>query len=173
MGLFELINLGGPINWILFGLLCVCLSHWIERCIYFFQTSEKSKKSFLKELEKKCSETKKMTQEDKRNFLEKHSARVYFEMNRGLWFMNFVGAIAPSIGLLGTVVGLISSFHNLSQGNTQMNIQDLSGGIWVAMLTTATGMVVSIPSLFFYRIFKRLIEKRMYKINLLIEENCR
>ena len=91
-------------------------------------------------------------------------------MNRGLWLLNFISAVAPSLGLLGTVNGLIGAFQELAGSGSQVNIQDLSGGIWEAMLTTAFGMVISIPSLFFYRTFKRIIEKRTMRLGLLVDE---
>ena len=97
---------------------------------------------------------------------------LYYEMNRGLWFLNFTSSVAPSLGLLGTVTGLIGAFSKLSQAGANVNIQDLSGGIWEAMLTTAFGMIISIPSLLCYRTFKRIIEKRLLAMSLYEEEDA-
>jgi len=171
MKLFEFINLGGPINWALFLMLCFCVCHCLERCIYFFQTFKHRKKGYLTRLEKKAEETKNLSRVERKKELSKEAALLHHEMNRGLWFINFISAVAPSIGLLGTVVGLISAFKGMANAGSQVNMQDLSGGIWVAMLTTAFGMMISIPSLFFYRTFKRIIEKRMMVISLFMEEN--
>ena len=95
---------------------------------------------------------------------------MYYEMNRGMWLINFISAVSPSLGLLGTVTGLISAFQGMNNAGGNLNIQDLSGGIWEAMLTTAFGMIISIPALFFYRTFKRIIEKRVMRMNLLVED---
>lgn len=118
----------------------------------------------------KAQEIKNLDLKSKKRELEKEETLLYYEMNRGLWFLNFISAISPSIGLLGTVVGLISSFQEMSKAGAQVNIQDLSGGIWVAMLTTVFGMMISIPALFFYRSFRRIIEKRTMQIELFIED---
>ena len=72
---------------------------------------------------------------------------------------------------MGTVTGLIGSFSKMAEVGAAVNIQDLSGGIWEAMLTTAFGMIISIPALLCYRMFKRIIEKRMMLIELYGEEH--
>lgn len=174
MKFFELVNLGGPINWFLFVMLCWCLLQCFEKCFYFHQTFQfkNNNKSYKARLENKFESIKFLSKEEIKKELEKESTLIYHEMNRGLWFLNFISAVAPSIGLLGTVVGLISAFQGMENAGAQVNMQDLSGGIWVAMLTTAFGMMISIPSLFFYRTFKRIIEKRMMNISLFISEKC-
>ena len=98
--------------------------------------------------------------------LEKTGGLLYHEMNRGMWFLNFTGSIAPSLGLLGTVTGLISAFGKMAEAGGNVNIQDLSAGIWEAMLTTAFGMTISIPALLCYRAYRRIIEKRMMALSM-------
>ena len=61
----------------------------------------------------------------------------------------------------------------MAEVGAAVNIQDLSGGIWEAMLTTAFGMIISIPALLCYRTFKRIIEKRMMFMQLYGEETDR
>ena len=90
-------------------------------------------------------------------------------MNRGLWFLNFISSVSPSLGLLGTVTGLIGAFSELANAGANVSVSDLSGGIWEAMLTTAFGMIISIPSLLCYRTFKRIIEKRLLAMSLFDE----
>lgn len=170
MALLNFINMGGPINWVLFAILCFCICQCIERSIYFIITSKNHKKSCMTRIKNKSQQIKNLDKKSKQRELEKESTLLYYEMNRGLWFLNFISAVSPSIGLLGTVVGLINSFQGMSKAGAQVNIQDLSSGIWVAMLTTAFGMIISIPALFFYRSFRRIIEKRTMAIGLFIED---
>ncbi len=66
--------------------------------------------------------------------------------------LNVFATIAPMLGLLGTVVGMIGAFEDLKAGKTEPS--DLAGGIGVAMLTTAGGLIVGIPSMFFYFLFR-------------------
>lgn len=170
MRLLKFVNMGGWINWILFGILCFCICQCIERCIYFLMTaSHRSKRGFMTRLEKEADEIKNLPPEEQQKEFEKQTTLLYYEMNRGLWFLNFITAVAPSIGLLGTVVGLIDAFQQMSNLGAQVSMQDLAGGIWVAMITTEFGMMISIPGLLFYRTFKRLIEKRMMTIGLFVE----
>ncbi|MBQ9494334.1 MAG: MotA/TolQ/ExbB proton channel family protein [Treponema sp.] len=170
MKLIEFINLGGPLNWLLSAILCFCFCQCLERGIYFFQTRKGSKGDVLKRLQTKALELATFPEVQQRKEMEKETALVYYEMNRGLWLLNFISAVSPSIGLLGTVTGLIGSFSKMAEVGAAVNIQDLSGGIWEAMLTTAFGLIISIPALLCYRTFRRIIEKRMMTISLYGEE---
>lgn len=170
MKLIQFINLGGPINWVLALLLCFCCCQCLERGIYFFQTRRGSKGDILLKLRERMNETESLDEKDKTEKFNTECSLLYYDMNRGLWFLNFISSVAPSLGLLGTVTGLIRAFSKLSQAGTNVNIQDLSGGIWEAMLTTAFGMIISIPSLLCYRTFKRIIEKRLLAMSLYNEE---
>lgn len=67
-----------------------------------------------------------------------------------------IGAIAPLLGLLGTVLGIISSFLAITDGAMQ-DPTLLAAGVSQALITTAAGMVVAIPALVAYRYFQRRI----------------
>ncbi|MCR5252903.1 MAG: MotA/TolQ/ExbB proton channel family protein [Treponema sp.] len=166
MKIIELINLGGPINWVLSFLLCFCICQCIERSLYFFQTRRGGTRDVVLRLKKNMSKKENLGEGQKIKAFHSECSILYYEMNRGLWFLNFIASVAPSLGLLGTVTGLIAAFSKLSQGGANVNIQDLSGGIWEAMLTTAFGMIISIPAMLCYRTFKRIIEKRLLAMSL-------
>ena len=61
-----------------------------------------------------------------------------------------MGNIAPLLGLLGTVVGMIKAFIAIEERGGRVNAAVLAGGIWEAMLTTALGLVVAIPLIIFH-----------------------
>lgn len=67
-------------------------------------------------------------------------------------YLNVFATLAPMLGLLGTVTGMIASFDQLAAGKSEP--QDLAGGIGEAMITTAGGLIVGIPAMFFYFFFK-------------------
>jgi biopolymer transport protein ExbB len=67
-------------------------------------------------------------------------------------YLNVFATIGPMLGLLGTVTGMIQSFDMLAAGRSEP--QDLAGGIGEAMTTTATGLFVGIPAMFFYFYFR-------------------
>ncbi|MFK5921691.1 MAG: MotA/TolQ/ExbB proton channel family protein [Verrucomicrobiota bacterium] len=76
------------------------------------------------------------------------------ELKQMVWvnYLNVFATLAPMIGLLGTVWGMIESFDQLASGNAEP--QDLAGGIKKAMGTTAGGLLVGIPAMFFYFYFR-------------------
>lgn len=79
-------------------------------------------------------------------------------------YLGDVGAIAPMLGLLGTTLGMITTFHEISgKGAAGSNQLGLAQGVSEALLCTASGLVIGIPSLIFYAIFRG-------KVNRLISE---
>ena len=61
-------------------------------------------------------------------------------------FLELVAMVAPLLGLLGTVLGMIQSFQDLASAEGAANASVLAGGIWEALMTTAAGLVVAIPA---------------------------
>ncbi|MBD3633916.1 MAG: MotA/TolQ/ExbB proton channel family protein [Methylophaga sp.] len=79
-------------------------------------------------------------------------------MERNLNTLGTIAAISPLIGLLGTVVGMIKVFAVITAEGVG-NPETLAGGISEALITTAAGLVVAIPSLIFYRYYRGKINK--------------
>ncbi|WP_026470595.1 MotA/TolQ/ExbB proton channel family protein [Alkanindiges illinoisensis] len=77
-------------------------------------------------------------------------------LEKNLNFLGTIGAIAPLLGLLGTVIGIIESFMAVNAGGVTDPAM-LAAGISQALITTAAGMVVAIPALIAYRYFQRKI----------------
>lgn len=67
-------------------------------------------------------------------------------------YLNIFATLAPMVGLLGTVWGMIEAFDKLA--TTSGDPSELAGGIKIAMVTTAGGLIVGIPSMFFYFFFR-------------------
>jgi biopolymer transport protein ExbB len=68
------------------------------------------------------------------------------EARSGLRVLELIALIAPLLGLLGTVLGMIDAFRELQAAGGAADPSDLAGGIWEALLTTAAGMAVAIPA---------------------------
>ncbi len=68
------------------------------------------------------------------------------EARQGLRALELIATIAPLLGLLGTVLGMIAAFRTLQDSGAQADPSALAGGIWEALLTTAAGMAVAIPA---------------------------
>ncbi|NGP51876.1 MotA/TolQ/ExbB proton channel family protein [Thioalkalivibrio sp. XN8] len=75
----------------------------------------------------------------------RYGSGALFELRRGLRPLEVIGSLAPLLGLLGTVLGMIEAFRQLEAAGNQVNPAILSGGIWEALLTTAVGLTVAIP----------------------------
>ena len=67
-------------------------------------------------------------------------------LRSGLRPLALIANISPLIGLLGTVLGMINAFQALQDAGNKVDPSILSGGIWVALLTTAAGLIVAIPA---------------------------
>jgi len=68
------------------------------------------------------------------------------ELRTGLRPLDLIVTIAPLLGLLGTVLGMIAAFQALQEAGAHADPAALAGGIWEALLTTAAGMAVAIPA---------------------------
>jgi len=68
-------------------------------------------------------------------------------LSRYLQVLATIGNIAPLLGLLGTVLGMIKAFMVIQQMGGKVNAAVLAGGIWEAMLTTALGLAVALPTM--------------------------
>ena len=78
--------------------------------------------------------------------------------------LEMVANIAPLLGLLGTVLGMVKAFATLQQAGTQVDPSLLAGGIWEALLTTIAGLSVAIPALAAHYILDGSIEKFRHKV---------
>ncbi len=87
-------------------------------------------------------------------------------LEKHLSFLATIAHISPLLGLLGTVLGLVRCFYTIEIKLSNIgfiNPQDLAGGIWEALLTTAAGLIVAIPSYVAYNYF-------VYRVNFLTSE---
>lgn len=86
------------------------------------------------------------------------------ESQVGFWinFLSLVSAISPMVGLLGTVSGMIGAFQKIAGGGMGKP-ELLAGNIGEALVTTATGLVIAIPALFFYFLFRSMLNRILTK----------
>ncbi len=95
--------------------------------------------------------------------IEEAGRQVVHELERFLNSLGTIASITPLLGLLGTVVGMIKVFAAIMlHGVGDPGI--LAGGISEALLTTAAGLTVAIPSLIFHRYFERLVDEYVLKM---------
>lgn len=89
--------------------------------------------------------------------IEEVGGHVTHELGRYLNALGTIAAVTPLLGLLGTVIGMISVFTNITTVGVG-NPAQLAGGISQALITTAGGLMVAIPSLMFHRYFRAKVD---------------
>jgi biopolymer transport protein ExbB len=87
-------------------------------------------------------------------------------MERGLGLLDVVVTASPLLGLLGTVNGIIQSFNIFSAAQGLPSAAALGQGIAEALITTAAGLIIAIPSLFIIHWLNSVIERRVQQMNL-------
>ena len=99
--------------------------------------------------------------------MENRASIAIHQLEKHINMLGTIGAIAPLLGLLGTVLGIISSFLAITEGAMQDPTM-LAAGVSQALITTAGGMLVAIPAVMAYRIFQR----RIIDINAAFEQEA-
>jgi biopolymer transport protein ExbB len=85
-------------------------------------------------------------------------------LEKGLPMLATISGGAPMLGFLGTVIGMIQAFYNMSQAGSNVDITLLSGGIYTAMVTTVAGLSVGILAYFGYNYLTARIDDIVYKM---------
>ena len=90
-------------------------------------------------------------------------------VERGFRLFDSIAQIAPLLGLFGTVVGMIDAFRALQTAGSAVGPSILAGGIWVALLTTAAGLAVAMPTTLALTFFESRAARERSKIDLALE----
>jgi biopolymer transport protein ExbB len=91
--------------------------------------------------------------------------RIANVLRRNLRVLNGVSTVSPLLGLLGTVWGMIQAFNVVASSPATGRAEMLAGGISVALITTATGLLVAIPALIFYLYFVGRVDSLIMEID--------
>jgi biopolymer transport protein ExbB len=180
--LWSLFKKGGPFMWPILFFAALSAGYIIERFIVF-KKANLNPREFIEELETRiigdnldavarfCATKKYILSEiilkglklrhlgherAEKGFAIAGSVQVA-SLERGLNVLSSLGNITPMLGFLGTVSGMIGAFSKIASAD-QVNARLVAGGIEEALLTTAFGLIVAIPTLFFYNYFVHRIE---------------
>lgn len=176
IGLISLFVTGGWSMWPLLLSSIIAFGVILER-IYFFFTAKLVRKGFNQDLQDaidasgmngveeflKANEGQRITdilkngmevsQNDPEIFasgIEREAGEVMTLLEKGLTVLSAVSTIAPLVGFLGTVSGMINAFDAIANAD-QVNAKVVAGGIKEALITTAAGLIVAIPAMTFYQ----------------------
>lgn len=186
----NLIFSGGPLNWIIISMYFITLFVFVERLIFYIFTScnqkklldnlskitseaqldeiySKIKKSFTGEMILEFIQNQKKSPEILNESLDRKASIIQKKLMSRLNYLSLIAAVAPLCGLLGTVMGLMETFSVIEKSGNSAQMNSLAGGIWVAMITTATGLIVAIPCVILHKIFESMAEKKMDDISII------
>jgi biopolymer transport protein ExbB len=96
--------------------------------------------------------------------IESAGSREVFRLERYLGVLATVAGVAPLLGFLGTVTGMIRAFMQIERLSGNVNASVLAGGIWEALITTAAGLIVGIPAFIFYNYLMTRVQRLVYEI---------
>lgn len=84
-----------------------------------------------------------------------------FKMEKGEEILGLISKLAPMLGFIGTIAGVIQIFYTIN-ATGDYNIESISGGLYVKMLTSALGLTLGIFAYFFYFVVSRKIKKNIF-----------
>ena len=195
--IIDLVLKGGPVMLLLLGLSIISLSIIVIKILQFYKLElhnikkvylaldniEKNKLTNVKNLLSKVMhpaarivivtiDSQKLTEEDKENQISIEGEKELRNLEYLLKPLEVISNIAPLLGLLGTVIGMINAFSKLEEAGSRVDPAILAGGIWEALLTTAFGLIVAIPALAaFYWLDGRVDKAREDIRHLVIKTN--
>lgn len=91
---------------------------------------------------------------------------VRLELEQNLVILGTVGVNAPFVGLLGTVIGIIGAFHELSRTKGLLSDR-LMSEIGEALVATAVGLLVALPAVIAFNLFRRVVQQRLHRAEIL------
>lgn len=190
-GLLELFDKGGPLMWALLFLSVIAMMVFIiclwttrqsavlpqrmvmsvESCIrrkdyaVLMSMCERDGSSFaltVHVIVMFLQRNPRASMEEVREVAGAEGARQANILTRQINWLSDIGSIAPMIGLLGTVIGMMKTFMEMAAGNFEgVKQMQMASGIAEAMITTAGGLVLAIPSMAAYVFFRSRIQKRI------------
>lgn len=145
-------------------------THFIDRVMMHVKRGELTDASHLLAREKgpvarimrvaiDCILNRDMTMKSRESEISRVGASEIRYLESHMRGLEMAATVAPLIGLMGTVIGMIESFSKLSEAGSRVDPSMLAGGIWEALVATVGGLAVAIPSLAAYYLLDSLIER--------------
>ena len=170
VGLFHLMQRGGPLMFILFACSVVALGVFFER-LFYYRRSRMNVSEFLAgvlalvrrqsylEAIARCEEghgpivsvvrtaiyKRHLPPAELREVVREIAQLEIPQLESNISLLGTIGYVAPLLGLLGTVTGMIKAFIQINRTSGTASVGDLSDGIYTALITTAAGLAVAIP----------------------------
>lgn len=154
----------GNVGYILLGISVLSLVITIYK-IYEFLYAGVIPTPFTKNKWKKAFEKASNQQE-----IEQIGMQYTDSLQNGFLILSLIITIAPLLGLLGTVIGMIDAFQVMASLGDAVNVASLASGIWKALMTTASGLSVAISALLILNVLQFLLDKHINKLNYILKK---
>ena len=190
MSLWQLFNSGGWLMWVLLLLGGVTIFIFVERFLAIRKASKGMNMGFMNRIRDAISDGNiraaidmcrrsdtpiaRMVEKgierlgrpmaDVQSAIENVANLEVSRLENGLPFLATIAGGAPMIGFLGTVLGMVQTFMDMSAAGGTVDMALLSGGMYVAMITTVGGLIVGIPAYFGYNYLGAEIEKLVFRM---------
>lgn len=106
------------------------------------------------------------SREEIKDAIESAGRAEIYQLERGLGALATIAGVAPLLGFLGTVTGMIQAFMRIQELSGNVNATVLAGGIWEALITTAAGLIVGIPALLAYNYLVTKVLRMVFELEL-------
>lgn len=190
MSLWQLFNSGGWLMWVLLALGGVTVFIFVERFLAIRKASKGMNMGFMNRIRDAISDGNiraaidmcrrsdtpiaRMVEKgierlgrpmaDVQSAIENVANLEVSRLENGLPFLATIAGGAPMIGFLGTVLGMVQTFMDMSAAGGTIDLSLLAGGMYVAMVTTVGGLVVGIPAYFGYNYLVARVEKLVFQM---------
>ena len=191
----NLFKLGGLWMWFLLALSVLSFSLILEK-IYYFRKTKISNPAVLKNISSHIQDIDKLkkflllqkslsaeiikkslsvkTQKEFLSKVERETSIAVSKLGKGINLIGTIGSVAPLVGFLGTVSGMITAFGNIANAD-EVSAKLVAGGIYTALITTAAGLIIAIPSIMAHNYFVYKIENFTTEIeqltNIILDAN--
>ena len=105
-----------------------------------------------------------VAQSTREEIVNREASEQLARLEKRINWLSIIGTLAPMIGLLGTVIGLVEAFYQIEQQGGQVQPGDLASGIWTALLTTVFGLIVALPTLAIYHFLDNKIAAKTLRM---------
>jgi len=164
----NLINQIGFLFYPLSFLSIIAIAIIIDRSIFLLNFFKKNSKKIKEDLVNLLEKNKNLHKNIRDEIISFKLLDLKNSLESGINFLRIIAILSPMIGLLGTVIGIIKAFKVISLQNSPIAPAMIADSLWNAMLTTAYGLIIAIPALFFIFLFLRISEKHIDKLQKLL-----
>lgn len=159
----------GPMGWPLAVCSTAAFAICLERTVFLVKSLSRKHETVLR-LSARLNENRtfpKPVRDDIAGIMLDELQAPYF---RGISGLGLIGYLTPMLGLAGTILGIIKTFGSIASHTGPVSPNIIADGLWEAMLTTAAGILIALPSLLMATIFRHLSGRQIEEFRLCLNK---